>query len=66
MERGSRTRQPCWRVTHPGAWLGFDSLPVASDFRAGPPYNYLLTLAQLPTATLPPVRLRGIGVPYTN
>ncbi|EFJ42665.1 hypothetical protein VOLCADRAFT_97267 [Volvox carteri f. nagariensis] len=28
----------------------------SGSFRAGPPYNYLLTLAQLPTATLPPVR----------
>ncbi|EFJ46148.1 hypothetical protein VOLCADRAFT_93601 [Volvox carteri f. nagariensis] len=38
----------------------------SGSFRAGPPYNYLLTLAQLPTATLPPVRLRGVGVPYTS
>ncbi|EFJ42651.1 hypothetical protein VOLCADRAFT_97238 [Volvox carteri f. nagariensis] len=30
----------------------------SGSFRAGPPYNYLLTLAQLPTATLPPVRAR--------
>ncbi|EFJ42657.1 hypothetical protein VOLCADRAFT_107157 [Volvox carteri f. nagariensis] len=29
----------------------------SGTFRAGPPYNYLLTLAQLPTATLPPVRV---------
>ncbi|PNW87358.1 hypothetical protein CHLRE_02g119526v5 [Chlamydomonas reinhardtii] len=38
----------------------------SGSFRAGPPYNYLLTFAQLPTATLPPVRLRGVGVPYTS
>ncbi|EFJ42646.1 hypothetical protein VOLCADRAFT_107150, partial [Volvox carteri f. nagariensis] len=31
----------------------------SGSFRAGPPYNYLLTLAQLPTATLPPVRRSG-------
>ena len=38
----------------------------SGSFRAGSPYNYLLTLAQLPTAKLPPVRLRGLGVPYTS
>ncbi|PNW80631.1 hypothetical protein CHLRE_07g325710v5 [Chlamydomonas reinhardtii] len=38
----------------------------SGSFRAGQPYNYLLTLAQLPTAKLPPVRLRGVGMPYTS
>eukprot|EP00198_Chlamydomonas_reinhardtii_P004184 XP_001693520.1 predicted protein [Chlamydomonas reinhardtii] len=38
-------------------------LEAPRSFRAGPPYNYLLTLAQLPT---PPVRLRRAGVPYTT